>query len=237
MPSIADIVAQVQAVGLPVLFADTCILLDVIRAPLRPAQLPGCVEAAQQLIQLLTIPPARCTLVTASFVPREWLTHAGSEADNLRAHLTEIDDEAERLHQFCGLVGITPPFPNTGYRLLSLAERLQDLSRGLLDVALRLDPDVDCIVRAHERAANHRPPSLKGGEVKDATIVEECLDVSRRLQAVGFSPKRVFCTSNTNDYCGRSSSRQHPSLAVEFRAAALEFTTNLPWAVNELNTP
>ncbi len=46
MPSIADIVAQIQAGGLPVLFADTCILLDVIRAPLRPAQLPGCVEAA-----------------------------------------------------------------------------------------------------------------------------------------------------------------------------------------------
>jgi hypothetical protein len=234
MPSIADIVAQIQAGGLPVLFADTCILLDVIRAPLRPAQLPGCVEAAQELLQLLTIPPVRCTLVVASFVPHEWLTHSGSEADNLRAHLTEIDDEAERLHQFCGLVGITPPFPTPGYRLLSLVERLHDLSRLLLDGALCLDPDQDCIIRAHGRASNYMPPSLKGGEVKDATIVEECLEVSQRLQVVGFSPKRVFCTSNTRDYCERGSSRPHPSLAVDLGAAALGFATNLPWAVNEI---
>lgn len=186
------------------------------------------------MLQLLTIPPVRCTLVVASFVPLEWLTHSGSEADNLRAHLTEIDDEAERLHQFCGLVGITPPFPNPGYRLLSLAERLHDLSRQLLDGALCLDPDQDCIIRAHGRASNYMPPSLKGGEVKDATIVEECLEVSRRLQVVGFSPKRVFCTSNTRDYCERGSSRPHPSLAVDLGAAALGFATNLPWAVNEI---
>ncbi|MGO8903225.1 MAG: hypothetical protein ACLQU5_33545 [Isosphaeraceae bacterium] len=38
MPSIGDAVAQIVAAGLPILFIDTCILLDVIRAPLRPAQ-------------------------------------------------------------------------------------------------------------------------------------------------------------------------------------------------------
>ena len=31
MPSIADAVAQIVAAGLPILFIDTCILLDVIR--------------------------------------------------------------------------------------------------------------------------------------------------------------------------------------------------------------
>ena len=72
MPSIADVVTRIQAAGVPVLFADTCILLDVIRAPLRPADLQGCIEAAQELLQLLTFPPVRCTLVVASFVPREW---------------------------------------------------------------------------------------------------------------------------------------------------------------------
>ena len=37
MPNIADAIAHIQAAGLPVLFVDTCMLLDVIRAPLRPA--------------------------------------------------------------------------------------------------------------------------------------------------------------------------------------------------------
>ncbi len=141
------------------------------------------------------------------------------------------------MHGFCDLVGITPPFSIGEYRLLSLAERLHDLSRQLLDGALRLEPDQDCIIRAHGRASSYTPPSLKGGEVKDSTIIEEYLEVSRRLRTAAFSPKRVFCTSNKNDYCEKGSPRLHPSLAVDFVAAGLEFAINLPWAVHEIKKP
>ena len=186
MPNIAGAVVQIQAAGLPVLFADIGSLLDVIRAPLRPGELPGCVEAASELLHLVSTPPVQCTLVVASLVPSEWLTHAGLEADSLRTHLAKIDEEASRLHKFCGLAGITPPFPKPEYRLLFLAERLFDLSPRLLDGALRLDPETICIIRAHGRASSYTPPSRKGGEVKDSTIIEECLEVSRRLQVAGF---------------------------------------------------
>jgi hypothetical protein len=236
MPSIADAVAQIQAADLPVLFVDTCILVDVIRAPVRPAELAGCGEAASELLHLVTTPPIGCSLVVASFVPGEWLEHAGREADNLRNVLSQIDRGAEELHRFCGLVGIVPPFPITEYRLLTLTERLHDLSGRLLDSALRLEPDRDCIIRSHARASSYTPPACKG-QVKDATIIEECLEVSARLQAAGFARKRVFCTSNTNDYCERAPTRLHPSLAVDFGTAGLAFATNLPWAVNEVKKP
>jgi hypothetical protein len=237
MPSISDAVALIEAAGVPILFPDTCILLDMIRAPLRPDDLPGCVEAAQELLQLVATPPIRCTLVVASLVPGEWLRHAGSIADELRSELTRIDKDAKGLHRSCGLMGINPAFPIPEYRLLPLADRLLDHSRRLLDAAVRLEPDHDCIIRAYGRAISYTPPSLKGGEVKDSTILEECLEVSRRLQAAGFSPKRVFCTSNTRDYCERGSPRLHPSLAVDFGPAGLEFAANLPWAVNEIRKP
>jgi hypothetical protein len=236
MPSIDDAVAQIQATGLPVLFADTCLLLDVIRAPRRRVELRGSAEAAQELLQLVTAPPTRCTLVVASFVPGEWLMRAEPETDSLRAHLARIDDEADYLHDFCGQMGITVPFPRPEYMTLLLAESLFDLSRRLLDSALRLDPDHDCIIRAHRRATSYTPPSLKGGEVKDATIIEECLEVSRRLQAAGFLPKRVFGTSNRRDYC-EAGSHLHPLLAGDFLAAGLGFATSLPWAVHEIKKP
>jgi len=133
MPKIADAVAQIEAAGLPVLFADTCSLVDVIRAPLRNTELPGCIEAASELLGFVTVPPKQCTLVVGSFVPGEWLTHAGSEADSLRAYLVRIDEEADRLHWLCGIVGITLPFPKPEYSLHPLADRLHDLSRQLLD--------------------------------------------------------------------------------------------------------
>ncbi len=235
MPSIADIVARIRAADLPVLFADTCSLVDVIRVPLRLDQLQRCIEGAQDLLQLATSPPTRCTLVIASFVRNEWLTHAGTEADNLRKHLAQVDEESDRLHSFCGLMGIAPPFQPSGYRLLPLADRLHDLSRQLLDCALQLDPDQDCIIRAHGRASTYVPPSRKGGEVKDSTIIEEYLEVCRRLQASGFTRKRVFCTSNTKDYC-ESGTRLHRTLALDFGTVNLGFAASLHWAVHEIKT-
>ena len=236
MPTLADAVTQIQAAGLPVLFADTCSLVDPIRTPLRPAELKDCIEAAQELLQLVPMPPLRCTLVIASFVHGEWLTHAGTEADQLRLALAHVDELAGRLHDFCVVAGITPPFPRPEYRRLPLADTLHDLSRRLRNSAMRLEPDQDCIIRAHGRASAYVPPSRKGGEVKDATILEECLEVSRRLKAAGFARKRVFCTSNKKDYC-ESGSRLFPNLAVDMGDAGMDFATSLPWAVNEIKKP
>jgi hypothetical protein len=237
MPSIADAVARILTAAHPVLFADTCTLLDVIRAPLRPVDLAGCVEAAQELARLATTSPTQCTLVVASFVPGEWRTHADSQVESVRIHVAEIDEETKRLHGFCDVVGTSPPFPIVEYGPLSLANGLEDLSRRLLDGALHLEPDPACVLRAYERATNYVPPSLKGGEVKDSTILEECLEVSRRLQSAGFSPKRIFCTSNKSDYCAKGSSRLHPTLAADFLAAGLDIATSLPWAVNAIRNP
>ena len=101
MPSIADGVAQIVAAGLPVLFIDTCVLLDVIRTPLRPVELPGCIDAALELLQLVVTPPVRSLTVVASFVPDEWHKHAEAEAGRLRTHLARTDADAGRLHGFC----------------------------------------------------------------------------------------------------------------------------------------
>ncbi|MGC8644008.1 MAG: hypothetical protein ACP5XB_29465, partial [Isosphaeraceae bacterium] len=192
MSTIDEAVEKILGAELPVLFLDTCVLLDIIRAPLRPAQLRGCLQAALELRHLAGVPPIRCLLVVASFVPGEWLTHAEAEVQNLRAHLNDFDEEASLLHGFCNLVGITPSFPKPEYGVLSLAEKLHDVSRQLLDGSLSLEPDHACIIRAYGRATTYSPPSRKGGEVKDSTIVEECLEVSRRLEAADFLPKKVF---------------------------------------------
>jgi hypothetical protein len=235
MPSIADAVALIRAADLPVLFIDTCSLVDPIRTPLRPDELRGCVQAAQELLRLVTASPPRCTLLIASFVHDEWLTHAGPEADRLRAALAQIDADAERFHDFCAVFGIAPPFPRPAYRHLPLADSLHDLSRRLRDVSVRLEPDQGCIIRAHGRASTYTPPSRKGGEVKDSTIFEEYLEVSRQLKAAGFTRKRLFCTSNTKDYC--EAGRLHRQLAVDIGDVDLGFALTLPWAVNELKKP
>jgi len=235
MPSIADAFAQTHATGLPVLFADTCSLVDVIRAPIRPSKLRGCVAGATELLQLLTVPPFRCVLVAASFVRGEWQTHAPHTTDDLKKHLTGLDEWATEFHDSCALLGLGPSFGRPTYGGVGLADGLHNLSKQLLDSAIHLDAHNDTNMKAFDRAINCIPPSRKGGEVKDCTIIEECLEVCRQLRAGGFARKLVFCTSNTDDYC-ESGSDLLPGLAVDFSLVGLGFTTNLPWAVHEIKT-
>jgi hypothetical protein len=235
MPNITDAAAHLHAAGLPILFLDTCSIVDIIRGPMRPDKLSGCVEAAVELLQLATSTPACCSLVVGSFVPGEWLNHAQATADDLRKHLARLDDQASYFHDACTFLGITLPFGRPTYEGVGLMNRLYDLSKQLLDAALRLDAHNDTNMRAFARAATNTPPSRKGGEIKDSTIIEECLEVCRQLHAAGFGRKRIFCTSNTNDYCDTGGGL-HAVLATDFAAVGLHFVTNLPWAVHEVKT-
>jgi hypothetical protein len=210
--------------------------VDVVRAPLRPDQLKDCVEAAQELLGLLTATQKHCVLVVASHIPNEWAAHAGDEADNLRKRLARFDEEGERYHAVSNLLGIVPGFSRPVYGALPMADHLFDLSRALLNAALRLDPDNDCKIRAADRAAAYVSPSRKGGEVKDSTIFEEYLAVCRELQSLRFARRKVFCTSNTKDYC-ETGTRPFPNLAIDYTNAGLQFAASLPWAVNELKKP
>jgi hypothetical protein len=232
MPSIGDAVSRLQTADLPVLFADTCCLLDVIRAPMRPAKLSGCVQAAVELSRFLSDSPARCRLVLPSFVQGEWLDHAASEQAKLKNHFAQLDDFATDFHDTCSFLAISTTFGRPDYANAGLANRLFDLSKSLSDSAIHLEPQDDTNMRAFGRAIRCTPPSKKGGEVKDCTILEECLEVCRQLRAAAFVRNLVFCTSNTDDYC--EGKTLHPAIAKDFTPIGLAFATNLSWATHEL---
>lgn len=230
MPSIDAVASQILGAGVPVLFLDTCILLDVIRSTSRC--LPHYTERASALLTRATSAPPDCLIIISSIVPQEWRAHAQGVTDEVNRHLAKMQEQSSHLHDACDVLGIDPDFGRASYESLGLAERLRDLAGQLLNAAIGLDADDVSKAKAGDRIINKIPPSRKGGEFKDCVILEESLAVCQRLQAAGFERKRVYCTSNTDDYC--ESKRLHPALAVEFAAVGLTFTTNLPWAVSEI---
>ena len=144
-----------------------------------------------------------------------------------------MEEHSAHFHDACQALGIAAPFGRSSYAQLGLAEALRDLSNEILDLALCLDADDGSRSRAVTRVVRKIPPSQRSGEVKDSAIIEEYLAVCRQLQAAGFARKRVFCTSNTSDYC-EAGSQLRASLEAEFYASGLIFTANLPWAVHEI---
>ncbi len=233
MPSIASVAAQLHAEGGPALLPDTCILLDIIRATYRC--LGGCVQRASELLGMVTSVPPQCRLILPSLVPGEWNANASIVCDEVRRHLSKIEEQARHFHDACHVLAIPLGFGRPAYAGAGLADRLYDLSKQLLDNALILDPDTGCTTRGVGRVIAKVPPSKQGGEVKDCVIVEECLELTRQLRALGFTRKCVFCTSNLDDYGGPAGGL-HPTLATDFAAVGLGFTANLPWAVHEVRT-
>lgn len=234
MPSIADTAARVATAGAPVLFLDTCNILDIVRAPVR--LLTGCVEAASELVAGATAAAPRFNLIVGSFVPGEFAANSPTVADALAAHLDRMDEQAGHFHGLCGHLGIALGFGRPGYQATAFAGRLGDLSRDVLAAAVVLDTHPDILARAVTRVtgAHQRRPSRNGGQLKDCVIFEEYLEVCRQVRATTFAGKLVFCTSNTADYC--DGKVVHPDVAADCGAVGLSFTTNLPWAVAELKS-
>jgi hypothetical protein len=232
MPSIADAAAQVLAAGVPVLFLDTCSILDVIRAPER--RLDNCIEAGTELLAMATQAPSQCSLVIASVVPQEWTDHREATVDLLDRHLNKMQADAARFHQVCGHLGVPITFAVPQYIASGLAAHLHDLSRDLLKAASLLDGSPETKSRAYERVVvTRRRPSRQGGQLADCTIFEECLEVCRVLQASGFARKMVFCTSNTADYCAPGAT-PHADVDADCTAVGMTFTKELPWALHEV---
>jgi hypothetical protein len=231
MPSIEIVASQIMGTAIPTLFLDTCILLDIIRST--ELCLKRYAEIASELIKHATSTPPSCVLVVSSMIHREWNDNVVSVTTSVNKHFSQIHNQSSHFLDDCLVLGLGVDLAKVNYSGLGLAEGLRNLSEQLLDVSIRLDPDDTCKVRAFDRTENGIPPSRKGDQVKDSLIIEEYLAVCRLLESSGFKGKRVFCSSNTKDYCGEGKC-PHPALALEFAQVGLVYKENLPGAFHEL---
>jgi hypothetical protein len=231
MPSIHEAVGALVAADKPALFIDNCILLDIIRSTYRC--LTDCAARAADLQTLVSGAPPACMLVISSMVPLEWNDNVRAVTEETLRHLREMEEKSAHFHDACQALGISLPSARTRYTKWSLAESLRDLSKSLMDRAIHLDLDAESRNKAVDRVALKMPPARRNREVKDCVIVEDYLAVCRGLQAAGLARKRVFCTSNTHDYC-EATGQLCSELALDFAGCSLVFTTNLPWALHEV---
>jgi len=228
MPTIAEAAQQLAAEGLPVLFIDTCILLDVIRAPQR--QNPRCIRSAVELAEMQA--QSSCRIVASSMIQNEWNDHERAVMNELDRHLASRDEDALAFHEACEFLDVAVSFGKAAYQAAGLVAKLRDLSADLLKNAMHLLPSDEAKSKAANRMLSRIRPARKGGGLQDCIIIEEYLELCRQLQARGFALARTFCSSNTKDY--QDGKVLHESLAKEFGTVGLVFTNELQWAVNEL---
>src|SRR5438105_3070563 len=123
MPTIAAAEGHLRADNLPVLFLDTCILVDIIRATLRCLG-TGYVQRATELHGLLTSVPPGCAVVVASMIHTEWQNNAPNTRNEVRGHLAKIQDQASHFHAACNALGIAVGYGLPAYPAANLHDRL-----------------------------------------------------------------------------------------------------------------
>ena len=215
----ADLIASPR----PILFLDTCTLLDIVRAPLR--DLTAEVRAGVELRGLAATGIVR--LFVQDIVPGEW-------ADNLPA--ARRDGEAgvrafTTTWQIAADLGKPAP---SGTPAGTLIDEMEQLSHDLLMAADTLGRDHAGMSWAIDRVAARQKPSSAKRTVKDGHILGHALRLSTLLAVAGYPNSRVLVSSNRSDFAAPNATVFHPDIAPHAAAAGLRYAISLEAALADL---
>jgi hypothetical protein len=160
-----DVLAAADTINLavaPVVFLDTCVLLDIVRAPLR--NFAGNVGAATEVLTGANRNPPTIYTVIACPTPTEWGAHIEEAVQDCENAVNSVG----AVSASCAFVGL-PALGPLPAGLATLPDRLKALSKNLLDASILLDKDAEALSRAIDRIINARRPTRKGGAKEPKT--------------------------------------------------------------------
>jgi hypothetical protein len=225
MTTLSQAVLDFLAAPGPILFLDTCTLLDIVRAPLRDRTAE--VRAGIELRALAATGKVR--LFVQDIVAGEWADNLPAArrdgGDGVRAFIATWQIAADLGQQ-------APPLPVLPPR--TLIDELEKLSQDLLMAAETLDRDYAGMSWAIDRVAAKQKPSSAKGMVKDCHILGHALRLSTLLGAVGYPNWRLLVSSNRSDFAAPNATVFHPDIVPDASAAGLRYANSLEAAVTDL---
>jgi hypothetical protein len=233
MPESVDaLVSRIIAAPAPVVFLDTCSILDVIRSGFRSGIQADLVLAARRLVHRAQEIPNSIWIALPEQIEREWNDNSQKVKDELIAVISQTEQQSTRLAAIAGLL-----VPTERISRLLLPSKLEDhiftVAQELTRSAQLIAEDGGCIRRAHTRLVRGiAPASGSKQQYKDCVVIEHCLELCALLRAQGFGERLIFVSSNSADY-GKPG-RAHPPLDIELQAVKLEYVANLAWADSQL---
>jgi len=160
MTAIGRMVTAITGSPAPVLFVDSCTLLDIVRAPLRNKA--NEVRAARQFLASVRKAPKRIHLLLSSLTPQEWADHI----DEAVADCTKAVNACNAVSSICGHLTLSA-VATVPAAVLTLPDMLRNLSADLRGEAAGEAPPARpeqvgrLAGRAEETAQRHSPGPLR----------------------------------------------------------------------------
>lgn len=233
-PTIDDIISTILHQPAPVIFLDTCIILDIVRVLHREGIDKGIIKSAKDLIVRSKDESEKIWLITSEIVETEWNDNIDIVVEDLEKEIRRLKNNMLRLESI-----LKDVFPGTNIiypdiAAYSLDDYLRSLSEKLLKSSIIFLNDQECLLKSTDRVFGNMAPASKGkSEPKDCMIIEHYIKISKHLRENSFREKRIFITSNKNDY-GSPSDIKEP-LNNEFDNVGLSYVNNMAWAISMIN--
>lgn len=209
----------------PVLAADACGILDLVRSQYRLEAPNRLLETTLGALGGASGQPPQLHLVVFAQVEVEVQRNLADEQKRLKQHLRTLDNTGSVLLPAREVAVWKRALENIGQTLMRLPQTWIDASHLVL-------PDAACLSRAQQRLAAGTAPGKRGsGNVGDCVIVEHLLEMAKSLRNANFAPSLLFVSSNIKDF-GRSALKA--PLDAEFGAVGVDYLPHIEAAMVQL---
>jgi hypothetical protein len=217
----------------PVIFWDTCSLLDIIRLPI-----PERKHALKKLENVMVI---RQKILNGDIISlasvltvKEFNDHVGHTQDEVVRTAKRISQEYNKYLEFVKKANpaITPT--NVDLTAFNLEILLNDIVQDIAVETIFIGRDDVFLRNAEMRVTGKIPPARKKGEFKDCYIWNTCLTVRQMSQKIN-SPFG-FLSSNVRDYSETPTKRFDPHIAAEATAINIIYYADFDIAFGSLKS-
>ncbi|MDP8239487.1 MAG: PIN domain-containing protein [Candidatus Hatepunaea meridiana] len=235
---ISDLVNKIISNPAPVLFLDTCAILDIMNTPFYDHLNIGVIETAIKLIKGSDCDYPEVWLVITEDVEKEWRKNSVKIKEDSHKQIDEFSKRLNRFDQVVKKAGIPPGFSYNKSEQFMLDGYLYELSEKLLLASNKIENDEDSQIRALERVRNNQPPYSKFKDREkgtiDCVIIEHFIKTTIFLCENEFRNEVYFISSNTNDF-GKPDDIKEP-LKSQFDEVNLQYVTDIAWASSVIKT-
>ena len=223
MISAQDAASTISTRTRPVVFIDTCNILDLIRGQREPFN-GDQASAAVQIIELAET--GRLTIA----LPAQVLTEFHGNIVEVRAGgVRSIDDLTGKLSQHLAVMRAfgtsVPPMPQpSSAQYIAAADTI--INR-LMTTAIVSTATADVTTKASDRVINGRAPAASTKQsFKDCVVIESVFEIVSLARAVGYEQEAFFLSANLTEYGDDTKRLLHPQLEPEFSALRMNFVKN-----------
>jgi len=182
----------------PVIFWDTCSLIDIVRLPL-----PDRKQTIGSLVKVIEIKNKIVSKdiisVSSELCITEFNNHIGNWTNILESESKKL---STTFNNFIGFInkanlGAIPILP-TNLSVYKLEDLLCQIIQAIIKETIFIAEDASFASFAHFRTTNKIPPAKKKGEYKDCYIWGTCLEIRKSNTDKSYSYN--FMSSNVDDY-------------------------------------